>query len=92
MLLWNWLMPAIFGIKCISFMQSAGLMILCRLLIGWRSYPYHHFHNSKSTWNRMSPEEKKKFAQHMHARHESKNEMNTRYQETQKDKDGKSAE
>lgn len=34
MLLWNWLMPAIFGLGAITFWQSAGLIVLCRLLLG----------------------------------------------------------
>ena len=32
MLLWNWLMPIIFGLKTITFLQSWGLMILSGLL------------------------------------------------------------
>lgn len=32
MLLWNWLMPAIFGIAVISYLQALGLLLLCRLL------------------------------------------------------------
>jgi hypothetical protein len=32
MLLWNWLMPTIFGFKEISFLQALGLSILCRIL------------------------------------------------------------
>jgi hypothetical protein len=31
-LLWNWLMPDIFGLKEITFLQSYGLMVLCGLL------------------------------------------------------------
>ena len=34
MLLWNWLMPAIFGLSVITFWQSLGLIVLCRLLLG----------------------------------------------------------
>ena len=34
MLLWNWLMPAIFGLGVISFWQSLGLIVLSRLLLG----------------------------------------------------------
>ena len=30
--LWNWLMPAIFGIQAISFWQSIGLCVLSGLL------------------------------------------------------------
>jgi len=32
MLLWNWLMPEIFGLGTITFMQSLGLFLLCSLL------------------------------------------------------------
>ncbi|WP_235920306.1 hypothetical protein [Heliomicrobium gestii] len=34
MLLWNQLMPDIFGLKPITYGQGAGLVILCRLLFG----------------------------------------------------------
>jgi uncharacterized RDD family membrane protein YckC len=32
MWLWNWLMPEIFGLKTITFLQSWGLMILSNIL------------------------------------------------------------
>lgn len=32
MWLWNWLMPAIFGIKTITWIQAVGLSFLCSLL------------------------------------------------------------
>ena len=34
MLLWNALMPAIFGLGAVDFFQAAGLLILSRLLLG----------------------------------------------------------
>ncbi len=34
MLLWNWLMPAIFGLGKIAYMQGIGLVLLARLLFG----------------------------------------------------------
>jgi hypothetical protein len=34
MLLWNWLMPAIFGLATITLWQALGLMALINLLIG----------------------------------------------------------
>ena len=34
LLLWNWLMPVIFGLKTISYIQALGLFILSRILIG----------------------------------------------------------
>ena len=32
MLLWNWLMPMIFGLIKLNFWQSLGLMVLCSFL------------------------------------------------------------
>jgi hypothetical protein len=34
MLLWNWLMPAIFGLGTISYWQAFGLVILAKLIFG----------------------------------------------------------
>ena len=36
MLLWNWLMPDIFGLTQIDFWQALGLLVLSTLLF-WRS-------------------------------------------------------
>lgn len=34
MLLWNWLMPAIFGIKTITYWQAFGITVLAKILLG----------------------------------------------------------
>ena len=34
MLLWNWLMPSIFGIGAVSFWQAVGIVVLAKLLFG----------------------------------------------------------
>jgi hypothetical protein len=34
MLLWNWLMPAVFGLPAIGFWQAVGLLVLSKLLFG----------------------------------------------------------
>lgn len=34
MCLWNWLMPEIFGLKQISFMQAFGLVVLFNIFSG----------------------------------------------------------
>ncbi len=34
MLLWNWLLPSIFGFPLISFWQSLGLLLLSKLFFG----------------------------------------------------------
>ena len=33
-LLWNWLAPALFGLREITFWQALGLLALCRILFG----------------------------------------------------------
>ncbi len=35
MLLWNWLMPMIFGLVKIGFWQALGLALLARLIFGY---------------------------------------------------------
>lgn len=34
MLLWNWLMPLIFGLTELTFWQAWGVMIMCELMFG----------------------------------------------------------
>lgn len=36
MLLWNWLIPDIFGFKSITYLQASGLFLLCALLFQTR--------------------------------------------------------
>lgn len=40
MMLWNWLMPLIFGLKEIEFWQAVGIIILAKLLFG--GFSGHH--------------------------------------------------
>lgn len=63
-LLWNWLAPALFGWKAITFWQGFGLLILCRILFGnWSSGDKggHRKENKRWHWQRMSPEEQEMF-------------------------------
>jgi len=34
MQLWNWLMPALFGLKLITYWQALGLLVLSKILFG----------------------------------------------------------
>jgi hypothetical protein len=43
MWLWNWLMPAIFGLPVISFWQAVGLLVLSHLLLK-SHHPVHGRH------------------------------------------------
>jgi hypothetical protein len=53
MLLWNALLPSLFGISAINYWQAAGLIILFRLLLGGFGKIGHGFcgfhHNFKET-------------------------------------------
>ncbi|MEK6795208.1 MAG: hypothetical protein AABZ39_10550 [Spirochaetota bacterium] len=33
MLLWNWLMPPVFGLKTLTYLQTVGLIVLAKILI-----------------------------------------------------------
>jgi H+/Cl- antiporter ClcA len=67
--LWNWLTPALFGWKLISFWQAVGLVFLSRILFGgfhrrcgrggnWR-------YRMMERWEQMTPEEREKFRKGM---------------------------
>jgi hypothetical protein len=34
MLLWNWLLPTLFGWRALTFWRALGLLALCRILFG----------------------------------------------------------
>jgi hypothetical protein len=68
MSLWNWLMPALFGSRLITFWQALGLLVLARILFGRFGGPgrgMHWRHRMRERWNRMTPEEREKFASGM---------------------------
>jgi len=72
--LWNWLMPAIFGLTAITFGQSVGLLALSWLLFGgWRGMrgPGHRDHwrgRMLERWEQMTPEERDKFREGIRSR------------------------
>ncbi|MDR1860370.1 MAG: phosphoethanolamine transferase CptA [Bacteroidales bacterium] len=46
MLLWNRLMPALFGAPSLSYFQTLGLLVLARLFVGLKvppPHPHRHF-------------------------------------------------
>jgi hypothetical protein len=77
MLLWNWLMPAVFGLSAINFWQALGILALARILFGGMGYHHwmkkgmaHHHHNhSREKWQKMTPEERKEFVKNHHFGH-----------------------
>jgi len=75
--LWNWLMPAVFGLKPITYFQAIGLLLLSKILLGG----FHkHGHGGRcggrggwkrhmeERWGQMSPEEREKFRAGMRGR------------------------
>jgi hypothetical protein len=64
MMLWNWVMPALFvGARTIDFAHALGLLVLSRILFGgfrghggsWRAR--RHWRK----WEAMTPEERERF-------------------------------
>src|SRR5262245_23967990 len=76
-LLWNWLLPPLFGWRQISFWQALGLLALCRILFGGLGL----YGSSRSNirrrmaermaerWEKMSPEERERFRHGWAGRH-----------------------
>ena len=72
MLLWNWLLPTLFGWKQVTFWQAIGLLALCRILFGRlggtggaRSRAGRRL---AERWDQMTPEEREKFRQGLRGR------------------------
>lgn len=42
--LWNWLIPGMFGLATITFLQAAGILVLARILFGWKGSHRHGWH------------------------------------------------
>jgi len=71
MALWNWLIPPIVGWKAIDFWQALGLLVLSRILFGFRIGIGRRMHWRKrmaERWSAMTPEEREKFREGMRAR------------------------
>jgi hypothetical protein len=69
--LWNWLLPALFGWREITFWQAIGLLALCRILFGGFGGGSHRSNFRRRMAERreqMTPEEREKFRQGMRAR------------------------
>lgn len=73
MLLWNWLLPPLFGVRQIAFWQAFGILVLCRILFG--GLGRHGGHRPR--WRRrgwgercdwMTPEEREQFRERFRQR------------------------
>ena len=70
MLLWNWLLPEMFGWHQITFWQALGLLLLCRILFGGLGGHHHHGKRRRMSdrWESMTPEEREKCRQAFRSR------------------------
>ena len=78
MLLWNWLMPTIFGLTAINCLQALGIFILSRILFGSFAMKRRRMHGGmkhglfgknhlREKWMKMTPEERKEYIKKIHA-------------------------
>ncbi len=83
-LLWNWLLPPLFGLHEVTFWQAFGLLALCRILFGGfglhgngRSHMRGHLRDRimnrvgdrvGDRWDAMTPEERERFRQRVRER------------------------
>ncbi|MDH6303996.1 ABC-type multidrug transport system fused ATPase/permease subunit [Parabacteroides sp. PF5-5] len=68
MLLWNWLMPTIFGLIAINLWQALGLLVLARILFGRFSFGRNRMMGGgmrenpiHEKWMKMTPEQREEF-------------------------------
>lgn len=72
MLLWNWLMPMIFGLTALNFWQAIGLLLLSRIFFGRLGGAREMLHRGMGKgrhsgnplhekWKTMTPEERAEF-------------------------------
>jgi hypothetical protein len=69
MLLWNLLIPEIFGLSAINFLQASGLLALARILFGsfgkgsmmMHGMTERHKNRIYEKWMEMTPEQRREF-------------------------------
>lgn len=70
--LWNWLIPAIFGLRAITFAQAIGLVLLSKILFGGLHAPWagrrRWREQMQERWAQMTPQERERFRQGMSGR------------------------
>ena len=70
-LLWNWLLPPLFGWKALTFWQALALLALCRILFGGMRLGGGSRWSGRrigQRWDAMTPEERERFRERMRER------------------------
>jgi len=69
-LLWNWLLPPLFGWHEITFWQAIGVLALCRILFGGIGGRGHggFRRRMRDRWDHFTPEERERFRARMQER------------------------
>jgi hypothetical protein len=71
-LLWNGLLPPLFGWRTVTFWQALGLLVLCRILFGGLGFRGSHGSSVRrrmtERWEHMTPEERERFRQGLRSR------------------------
>jgi len=76
LLLWNWLLPPLFGWREITFWQALGILALCRILFGGfrlhgsgrSSFRRRMEERMAERWEHLTPEERERFRQGIRGR------------------------
>lgn len=70
MLLWNWLMPALFfGAREVDYWQAMGILLLSKILFGgFRGGCHGRWKERRQHWESMTPEEREELKGHFKSR------------------------
>ena len=69
MLLWNALLPGLFGAPPVRYLQAAGLLVLSRILLGGLRGHHGWRHRAwRERWESLTPEERERLRE-KYARH-----------------------
>ena len=61
MLLWNALLPGLFGVRPLHYLQAAGLLVLSRVLLGGlRGHGHWRHRGWRQRWESLTPEERER--------------------------------
>jgi hypothetical protein len=70
--LWNWLMPALFGLHSITFWQALGLLVLSKIFFsgfrGRSGFGGPSRRRLMERWEQMTPEQREKFQKGLRSR------------------------